>query len=568
MALRAKLEVGCRVCWEGEAWKLNGFLGHDVELRNPGSSGLGRKARVRLPTLVENENFRVLNAASEVLPQRQLPTFANTFPAGDRQGVEVLERHLQERGIACGVASNGSVAEGEPKEDFGQGLLRTTKAVTDQIKEMVLHRRFRNIWNRLDTSYRRFNPLRPGELVLIDSAPLDACAVDPVTLRWVPVQLSVVVDVFSRSLLAWDFTPASTKRVDAARLLYDLLRPLTASTDERSLPRPPYVGIPESVALELNEESIRRQSVRFRLGARDFLKTDGGGVDVSEMFKDLCSRLGVDVRLGGRCSPAAAGFAEQLFERVHEEFVKNLTGYIGSDSPSRLKDVENRGFYFIDELDALFAEWVADIWQLRPQAGLEVPETSGRQLGPSEMYEEGLKRAGFLHVLSDASTYFELLPIEWRPVEKQGIELGGLIYDDELLDQYRDLPCPYQAAHQGKYPIRFDARDLSKVFFFDPNAKKWLTIPRLGTAPERMRFDETTLGHAKSLVVARGGNVRDQDELNGVLDELLDRMRPATGDSAEVRKLAAMEAMQSFEDAKENARLSRGSCFWTRDASY
>jgi putative transposase len=568
MALKAKLEVGCRVWWKGEVWRLTGFFGRDVELRDPCRSGLGRRVRVYLTTLVEDETFHVVESGPEVVARRQVPAFASTFLDTRRDGVDVLDRQRLGGGNDCGLTSASLAREAEPKNGYAQTFLRSAKAVTDQIKDRFRHLYTHNIWKRRWLSYRRPNRHRPGEILLIDSAPLYACAVDPVTLRWVPVQLSVVVDVFSRSLLAWHFTPASTKRVDAARLLYDLMRPLTASTAERSPPRPPYVGIPESIALGLNEESIRRRNVRFRLGTRDFLTTDGGRVDVSETFKDLCSRLGVDVRLGGRCSPAAAGLAEQLFERVHEEFVRNLSGYIGSDSPVRLKDVENRGFYFIDELDALFAEWVADIWQLRPQDGLEMPETSGRQLGPSDMYEEGLKRAGFLHVLSDASTHFELLPIEWRPVEKQGVELGGLVYDHELLGQYRDVSCPYQAGHQGKYAIRFDPRDLSEVFFFDFNRKKWLAIPRLGTVAGHGRFDETTLGYAKSLLLSRGGNVRDQDELNRVLNELLDPMRPATGDSVEARKLAAIEAMQSFEDAKEKARLSRGSCFWTRDASY
>jgi hypothetical protein len=566
MALKAKLEVGSRVRWKGDAWRLTGFFGRDVELRETSRSGLGRKARVYLNTLVENETFHVVESGPEVVARRQLPAFAGTFLDTGQDSVDVLDRQRLGGGNDCGLTSASLAREDEPKKGYAQTFLRSAKAVTDQIKDRFRHLYSHSIWKRRRLSYCRPKPHRPGEIVLIDSALLDAYAVDPVTLRWVPVQLSVVVDVFSRSLLAWNFTPASTKRVDAARLLYDLVRPLTASTAKRSPPRPPYVGIPESVALELNEESTRRQNVRFRLGTQDFLTTDGGRVDVSGMFKDLCSRLGVDVQLGGQCPPAAAGLAEQLFKRVHKEFVRNLTGYIASDSPSRLKDVENRAFYFIDELDALFAEWVADMWQLRPQDGLEVPETSGRRLSPSEMYKEGLRRAGYLHVLSDANRYFELLPVKTCPVEKQGVQLGGLVYDHDLLGPFRDVSSPHREGTQVNYAVRFDRRDLSEVFFFDPNAKKWLAVPRVGTAPERMRFDETTLGHAKSLVLARGGNVRNQDELNQVLCELCDRMTPASSYARETRKLAAMEAMENFEAAKEKAALSRGSCFWTRDA--
>ena len=165
-------------------------------------------------------------------------------------------------------------------------------------------------------------------------------------------------------------------------------------------------------------------------------------------------------------------------------------------------------------------------------------------------------RAGFVYVLPDPNLYFELLPTEWRLIHHYGIELGGLIYDSEVLSEHRNVPSPYLGIHKGKYPIRFDPRDLSEVFFFEVTLQEWQAIPRRGASEASRPFNDATLGYAKSLVAARGENVRDQAEVNRALDELLDRMAALALDGRKERKLAAVRAMRTIEAAREKSRVA------------
>jgi hypothetical protein len=215
--------------------------------------------------------------------------------------------------------------------------------------------------------------------------------------------------------------------------------------------------------------------------------------------------------------------------------------------------VENQAFYFVDEVEALFAEWVACYWQRRPHEGLELPALPRMKLSPNDVYEEGLMRSGFVYVLPEPSLYFELLPTEWRLINHYGIELGGLIYDSDVLTEYRNVPSPYLGVHQGKYPIRFDPRDLSEVFFCDIELGEWQAIPRRGSSGENRPFNDATLSYAKSLVLARGENVRSNQEVERALDELLDRMTAMALDGRKERKLAAVRAVRTMEAAKEKA---------------
>lgn len=53
----------------------------------------------------------------------------------------------------------------------------------------------RSIANRPPTSYSHFVASRPGEMVPIDSSPLDAYALDPYSFQWVQIQLTIADDL-------------------------------------------------------------------------------------------------------------------------------------------------------------------------------------------------------------------------------------------------------------------------------------------------------------------------------------------------------------------------------------
>ena len=79
--------------------------------------------------------------------------------------------------------------------------------------------------NQPDRTWGRAVPSRPGELVEIDSTPLDLMVVYPdgSTGR---VDLTVALDIATRTLCSAILRPVTTKSVDAAMLLARALTPL------------------------------------------------------------------------------------------------------------------------------------------------------------------------------------------------------------------------------------------------------------------------------------------------------------------------------------------------------
>ncbi|PJI55374.1 hypothetical protein CTI14_05450 [Methylobacterium radiotolerans] len=283
-------------------------------------------------------------------------------------------------------------------------------------------------------------------MVVIDTSPLDAFALDSYSLDWVSVQLTVAYDLHTRSLIAWRFTPRSTKGVDVVMLLYDLLRPKVMRRGWPDSARWPYVGVPESVVLELVEDTKDPDADRA-LGVAgvpvvrpDSLVVDRGRVYLSQAFKDACERLGISIQLARPRRPTDKSHIESVFNAIREDFVQGLPGYKGADLHSRGAQsmVEDKAFYFIDEIESLFAEWVATYWQKRPHAGLDFPELPRLPLCPNDMYEQGLAKAGFPYIVPDSRMYFELLPTEWRVIDDRGVQVNNLLYDGDILEEFRN----------------------------------------------------------------------------------------------------------------------------------
>ena len=77
-------------------------------------------------------------------------------------------------------------------------------------------KRNRDIAARPVLPYGKLHPHRPGEYLLMDTTRLDVFAMDPQTLRWLGVDLTVGMDWYSRCITGLRLTPVSTKAIDAA----------------------------------------------------------------------------------------------------------------------------------------------------------------------------------------------------------------------------------------------------------------------------------------------------------------------------------------------------------------
>ena len=399
----------------------------------------------------------------------------------------------------------------------------------------------RSIAHRPDTPYRRFAATRPGEYVLIDCTPLDVYAVDPVSFEWISLVLTIALDLYTRSILAWRFTPQGAKDIDAALLLADIIRPKPMRDGWPDAARWRYHGVPEHLVVPMGDA---RPLAGIPVVYPETIVADHGRIFLSGQFQDACGRLGISIQPTRVFTPTDKAHIERVFRTIRESFLENLSGYKGPSVYARGADVETDAFYFVNELEALFAEWVATVYQVRHHDGLSLPAAPGLFVSPNDMYDEGLARAGSVTVPLSPSLYYELLRTEWRTIQHYGVELGGLRYDGEALNPYRNRPSPYGGLTGGKWPIRYDPRDLSRVYFQDPETRELATLWWVDAAHPARPFTDATLGYAKALLRTRGGNVKNHEAVAEVMNALVARIARDELGGREERKLAAKAFVQ------------------------
>lgn len=398
----------------------------------------------------------------------------------------------------------------------------------------------RSIANRPTPTYRRFKATRPGEVVLLDTTSLDVFALDPITLKWASLELTLALDLYTRSILAWRFTHRGTKGVDAALLLRDIINPTPLRDGWPDSARWPYHGIPEQIVLNaFGGDSVAGKP----LVDPETVVVDHGRIYESEVFLSACKKLGISIQSARPYAPTDKAQVERMFRTIRESLLENLPGYKGPDVFSRgtAENVEGAAFYFVDEIEAIFAEWVVRYWQQRPHKGLNLPGAPNQRMSPNEMYDQGLAAAGFLFVPPTQDLYYELLPIEWRMIHHYGVEVHGLTYDGDALNEYRNQNSSYGGMRRGKWPIRYDTRDRSRVFFQNPRDGDWHELLWADAPPEitARPFSDVMVSHAKKLLLARLGEPGDGGELADVLTEMFTRVdREKTVDAAERRAIA------------------------------
>jgi transposase InsO family protein len=288
--------------------------------------------------------------------------------------------------------------------------------------------------------FGQFRSTRPGQCVIIDASTLDVFALDIRQVNktdpksaWTRLDLVLAIDVYSRSIVGWRFVPVSAKAIDAAFMLYDILHPKLMLPDWADITKWNYFGVPDEIwfaaYFDDPDEATKivtgkKKIARIPFVAPTSVVIDNGRVFLSTTLRSVCAQLGIQVQLARRNRATDKSPIERMFRYVKEHFSEFLKGYKGGDIPSRGLNSEGKAFYFINEIDALFSEWVATDYQNHIPDNLSIPGVPNFRISPNDKYAEGLAKAGFLPIPS--LSYFDCLVTEYRTVTVNGIQYNYL----------------------------------------------------------------------------------------------------------------------------------------------
>ncbi|MBY8841907.1 Mu transposase C-terminal domain-containing protein [Streptomyces sp. SP2-10] len=372
--------------------------------------------------------------------------------------------------------------------------------------------------NQPDRPFGNVLATRPGEVVMLDTTPLDVLAFDPGSGGTISVELTIALDVATRSILAWRLTPLGTKAIDIGLLLADTMTPELMRPGWDDALRYQMLRIPAERLISVDER-LAEAAARPVIYPETLLY-DHGKPYKSDVVERACARWKIDLQDARKLKPTDKPHVERLFLTVRQQYSEHVAGYKGFNVAHRGRTVEEQARWSIDELAEFFAEYVIAVYQRTHHRGLTLQGFPDLHVSPNEAYAMALGAAGFVDCPREANMYFELLPIAGRVIHPYGIELNHLTYNAEILYRYRKAKSPYP---DGLWPIRFDPRNLLHAYFLDPADGRWHVLRWTHALAEHQPFTDITLREAKRLIALRERAPEDQEEVARALTELQNR---------------------------------------------
>jgi putative transposase len=385
--------------------------------------------------------------------------------------------------------------------------------------------------NRPDGPFTPTLAARPGEQVQIDSTPLDVMVLLDSGLA-VRADLTITVDVATRTICAAVLRPIGTKAVDASLLLAKMLvpepmRPGWSTALRMSASRLPHTRL---VDIDARMELAAAKPVIVP----DTIVIDGGRVFISETFTRSCERLGISVQKARPRTPTDKAIVEATFGSINTLFCQHVAAYTGSNTGRRGERVDDEAVWTIPELQDLLDEWLIAGWQHRPHDSLRDPYLPRRAMSPNDKYASLVAAAGYLPLTLTGEDYLELLPVAWRAINDYGIRIDYRTYDHVDLGPWRRRQHSGITAKRGLWEVHYDPYDLSQVFVRTQTG--WITVPWTHLPMISAPFADFTWRHARRLATGMGLDDTNETDIARVLDNLLTRAQAGPADRSATRR--------------------------------
>ncbi|MGI5510242.1 transposase [Streptomyces sp. CA-106131] len=391
---------------------------------------------------------------------------------------------------------------------------------------------------------------RPGQVVALDTTPLPVKVLDDIFGLPITAHLTLALDAYSHSLVAFRLTPVSESSVEVAMLLRDVLRPLPMRPGWGQEMEWPYPGVPAALVAQFAGHEV----AGLPFFAPETVTSDHGSVYKNHHIVSVARRLGIDLLPARAMRPTDKAACERAFSGIQSLLLEMLLGYRGVDIADRGADPEGDAVWTLAEMEHLLATWIVAVWQNRRLGQYAPAWDPGGRHSPNTLFAAAAARDGISLEIPEPDLYYELLPAHFVKIDRRrGVKIGGLWYGgtDPVLDAFRGRRSGRGGRHAGKWAVNCDPRDCRRVYFEDPersgcwHALDWNGLPPGDDVPA---FADTRVRELLREAARTGLKPQDDRELLPVLLKLLAARTPVADWPTQ------MTAQQKTERAREMER--------------
>ncbi|OII61995.1 transposase [Streptomyces sp. CC53] len=361
---------------------------------------------------------------------------------------------------------------------------------------------------------------RPGQVVALDTTILPVKVREDVFGDPVSVHLTLALDVYTHSVVAFRLTLVSDTSVDVAMVLRDVMMPLPMRPEWGEEMEWAYPGVPATLVAEF----AGHKAAGLPFFAPETVTTDHGSVYKNHHLIEVQRVIGANIRPARVLRPTDKQAVERAFGAIQSLLFRILPGYQGVDAADRGVDPEGDAVLTVAEMEHVIATWVVGVWQNRRFGSYAPSWDPGGDHSPNSLFAASMTQGGFALQIPRPELYYQLLPAHRMLIHgKRGVKIKNLWYDGDALDEYRFVPSRRGGVARNKYVFHRDPRDPRFVFFQDPRTHDWHTLrwtglPSEGEVPA---FSDARVREVMREVRSRGLAPKSDAELLPLLLELI-----------------------------------------------
>lgn len=296
---------------------------------------------------------------------------------------------------------------------------------------------------------------RPLDIVQIDHTKLDIIVVDsqerlPIGRPWI----TLAIDVYSRMVVGLCISLDPPGAVSTGLCIAHAVLPKETWLERRGVVGPwPCWGFPARIHLD---------------NAKEFH---------GEMLRRACEQYGIKLDYRPVAQPHMGGHIERLLGTLMRA-LHELPGATFSNPSQRGRyDSEAAAVLTLSELEHWLTEYVVCVYHAKRHRGID---TSPLQRWTAGVFgdEEHPGRGVINRPTDEERIRLDFLPFVERTVQPTGVSIDGIPYYSDVLRRFVGAT---EGARKRQFLFRRDPRDISVVYFWDPELQRYASIPYRNT---------------------------------------------------------------------------------------
>lgn len=287
------------------------------------------------------------------------------------------------------------------------------------------------------------------------------------------------------------------------------------------------------------------------VGKPDVIHLDNAKEFWGKTLQYACNEHNIDLKYRKVRKPNYGAHIESYMGTLMGE-IHALDGSTGSNPEAKGEyDSAKNATMTLGDFDNWLANLILGKYHLKEHSALGRP--------PIKQYQDGILGTdqipgiGFVKLAGDPEKLrMDLLPFEERTIQPIGCVIDLIHYQDPVLYKWIGATDPKHKRLARKFIFRYDPRDMSCLYFWDPDAYQYYRIPYRDN--RRPAVSKWELNAARKWLKEKGAAEVDEDAIFGALVE----MRRIEDQARELTRKAARDRERQRQRETALAKLPSG----------